>query len=378
MRGAAAIGAAAIAVVAVLAGRAYKRPDPVPEPQPPGMTTGSDSVTLAADAPQWAIVHTALPGAPEPRWGAPLPARVVFDESRTSRLGSPLAGRVSAIFAERGQAVKSGQPLFAVSSPNLAELRAARDKAVVEQKTSRANFERTQSAVEAQVLPEKELVAARQNLAEADLALKLAQQKLASLRVGGAGDAATFTVTAPREGVVVEKTVSVGQPVSPDNGNLIAIADLSSVWVVADIFGVNRLTSLAVGTKAKITIGNNDTERDGQIDQISGVVDPDRHSVPVRIRLDNPDGLLRPNAYVQVRLFDPTPTKATLPASAVMSDGKASFVYVENPKGVLKRRNIEVGSVIGGRVPVTEGLEPTERVVTQGVILVDNQIDLVN
>jgi multidrug efflux pump subunit AcrA (membrane-fusion protein) len=126
-------------------------------------------------------------------------------------------------------------------------------------------------------------------------------------------------------------------------------------------------------------IGNGaESDREGAVDQIGSVVDPDRHSVPVRIRIDNPDGLLRPNAYVQVRLFDPTPTKATLPSGAVMSDGKKSFVYIENPKGTFRRRDIEVGSVIGGRVPVMAGLEISDRVVVQGMILLDNEIALEN
>ena len=100
--------------------------------------------------------------------------------------------------------------------------------------------------------------------------------------------------------------------------------------------------------------------------------------MPVRIRLDNPEGVLRPNEHVQVRFFDPAVNKVTLPASAVMSDGVKSFVYIEQPKGVLTRRDIKVGSVVGGFVPVTADLEPNERVVTEGVILVDNEIDLEN
>jgi multidrug efflux pump subunit AcrA (membrane-fusion protein) len=151
------------------------------------------------------------------------------------------------------------------------------------------------------------------------------------------------------------------------------------VWVVADIFRAG-FPGLEVGAHARVVIGNGAEggDREGTIDQIGQVVDPDRHSVPVRIHIDNPDGLLRPNAYVQVRLIDPTPTKATLPSSAVMSDGKKSFVYIENPKGTFRRRDIEVGSVVGGHVPVLSGVETTERVVVQGMILIDNEIALEN
>jgi RND family efflux transporter MFP subunit len=377
-KAAALIGSAGIAIVSIIAAMSYKRPEPVPEAPPPGMKVGSDSLTLEPNAPEWSVVQTKNADPPEQMWTAAIPARVVFDESRTSRLGAPLSGRVNAVFVERGQAVKAGQPLYTVSSPSVAELRSDREKAIVEQKTAKANLDRIQSAVEAQVLPEKELVAARQQLAEADVALKLADQKLASLKVSGGGDAASFTVTAPRSGVVVEKTVAVGQTVSPDSGSLMAIADLSTVWVVADLFGPH-LAHVTLGTRAKVIIGQTtDGEREGSIDQISAVVDPERHTVPVRIALQNPDGQLRPNAFVQVRLIDPTPTTAVVPASAVMSDGKQTFVYVENPKGVLRMRVIQVGSVINGRMPVLSGLTPSERVVVNGVILVDNEIALAN
>ena len=154
-----------------------------------------------------------------------------------------------------------------------------------------------------------------------------------------------------------------------------AISDLGQVWVVADLFE-NDVGSLVPGGKAKIVVGS--TELDGEIDQVSAVVDPDRHTVPVRVRLANPSGLLRPNAYAQIRFFDPVAARVSVPASAVMSDGAQSYVYVKDKSGALKRRNITVGSVNAGKVPVLSGLEVGEQVVVQGGILLDNQIQLDN
>ena len=369
-------GAVALAILSVIAGRSYSRPEPEAEQPAPGMTVTTDTVTLAPNAAQWAIIKTAEVGPAEPRWSDLLPARVMFDETRTTRLGAPLGGHVTAVFAERGQQVKAGAPLYAVASPSLADLRNDLDKAIVEHDTARKNLERIQAAVDAQVLAEKELVPAKQQLDSTEISLRFAQQKLATVNAGRTGGP-SFTVNAPRDGVVVEKSVAVGQTVSPDNGSLMAIADLSSVWIVVDLFE-SDVGGIAAGTKAQIILGNTDGDRDGVVDQVSAVVDPDRHTVPIRIKLDNPEGLLRPNAHVQVRLYDPTATRATLPASAVMSDGEHSFVYVENPTGKLKRRDVVVGSVIAGRVPVRTGLEPKERVVVQGIILVDNEIALDN
>ena len=84
---------------AIVLARHYKRPDPPTEPAAPGMTVGSDSVTLANDAPMWGVVKLAPAQPAEPHWTDPVPARIVFDEARTSRLGSPLAGRVTAVMS---------------------------------------------------------------------------------------------------------------------------------------------------------------------------------------------------------------------------------------------------------------------------------------
>src|SRR5262249_16658625 len=143
----------------------------------------------------------------------------------TSRLGSPLGGRVTAVSVERGQHVAAGTPLFAVSSPSLAEMRSELAKAAVQRTTAHTNLERVPALGDAGSVPAKELVTAKQEAAEADLSARLADQKLASLRVAGGGDA-SFTVNAPRDGVVVEKNLTVGQLVDPSNGSLIAIADL--------------------------------------------------------------------------------------------------------------------------------------------------------
>lgn len=369
------IGALVCGTCAVVLARHYTRPEPEKEPPAPGMTVGSDSVTLTATAPMWSVVKLAPVEAAEPHWTDAVPGRVVFDETRTSRLGSPLQGRVTAVSAERGQKVKAGDKLFTVSSSGLAELRAELEKATVERNTAKINFDRTKALVDAGSLPAKELVTAQQEVTEAELAVKLANQKLSSLKVGGGGEAASFTVVAPRDGVVVEKTINVGQNVDPSAGSVMAIADLGEVWVVADLFE-NDVGAIAQGGKAKVII--NGSEIDATVDQVSAVVDPDRHTVPVRAKLENKDGLLRPNAYAQLKFYDPSPAHASVPSPAVLSDGANNYVYVKAKDGALKRRNIVIGSASVGKTPVVSGLEVGEQVVVQGAILLDNQIQLDN
>src|SRR4051812_48915539 len=97
------------------------RPDPPVEGAAPGISVGSNSVRLTPDAPQWSVIKVAAVQAAEPHWSDPVPGRIVFDEAHASRLGSPLAGRVTAVTVERGQRVKAGAaPLTTPSPPRAA------------------------------------------------------------------------------------------------------------------------------------------------------------------------------------------------------------------------------------------------------------------
>jgi multidrug efflux pump subunit AcrA (membrane-fusion protein) len=200
----------------------------------------------------------------------------------------------------------------------------------------------------------------------------LAADKLASLKVTAAGDS-QFTVTAPRDGVVVEKAAAVGQQIDASTGSLMAIADLGDVWVVADVFETD-VRGVEPGTPVKVAVGN--TEVGDTVDQVSAVVDPDRHTVPVRITLANPNADLRPNAYAQVRFLAASEASPTVPAAAVLSDGAHSYVYAKAPDGALRRRVITTASVSGAEVPVLAGLTVADEVVTSGAILLDNEIKL--
>ena len=362
-----AIVAAGVGSTAAMLANAYDRPAAPTTPSEPA------SVTPAAAAPPWSVleVKPAAPG--EPRWSDPISARVLVDDARTSRLGTPLAGRVTSVAVERGAHVRRGDPLFTVASSSLAELTADQAKARVERDAARIALDRTQALVDGQALPGKELVAAQQQMIEGELAVRLADQKLAALHVTAAGDS-SFTVTAPRDGVVVEHDLAIGQTVDPSSPSLLAIADLSAVWVVADVFEAD-LGSLAAGAPARVVTQGR--EIDAVVDQVAAVVDPDRHTVPVRVTLDNRDGALRPHAHVQLRFLDATPAPVELPASAVLSDGATSYVYLQHGTALV-RRVVTVGSTRAGQVAVLAGLVPGDTVVTRGAPLLDNQIPLDN
>ncbi|HKA91294.1 MAG TPA: efflux RND transporter periplasmic adaptor subunit [Haliangiales bacterium] len=368
--------AVVVSGLSVLAAARFQREPPPVEAPAPGITVGKDNVALATDAPQWKVIRLGTATASTAHWTDPLPARIQIDEAKLSRVGTPLPGRVTGVFVQRGQKVKTGEALFAVASPAVAELRAERDKANVDLEAARANLDRMKAVVAAHAAAQKELQSAQKEFEQAEVAARLAYAKLATFKVGAGSE---LTVKSPRDGIVVERAVTVGQSVTPDSAEpLCVVADLSTVWVVADLFEAEAV-SIKQGTKATVQspalLG---ATIPGTVDMVSAVVDSVRHTIPIRVRLDNPNLGLRPNVYAQVRFETPAEGEVEVLASAVLTDGTQSYVYVQSPQGRFVKRQVTVGSVRDGRVPVMSGLKEGEIVVEEGGVLLDNQIELSN
>jgi len=368
------IGVACSALAMVLA-LSFHRAPPSELSRAEGIKTGKSDVTLSKGAPQWDSIRLGTAQAANNTWTPTFPAHFRVDETRAARVGTPLAGRVTRVMVELGDPVKERAPLFSVASGDVAALRAEQEKAQVELGVAKERRERIASMVAAQALPGKDELEAAAQLREAELGLKLANAKLASLRVSGSADN-EFTVVAPRDGFVVEKNVLPAQQVSPDQ-SLIEVADTSQVWAVAEIFEGDAL-GITNGTLARLTR----TELPGfsyeaKVDMVSSVVDPARHTVSVRVVVPNPDHLLRPNTYVEMRFQQPVmPGAVEIGASAIVSDGNDKYVYVERGTGHFVRQAVVAGSSNSGRVVVKEGLSIGDRVVEEGAALLDNAIVL--
>jgi cobalt-zinc-cadmium efflux system membrane fusion protein len=368
------IAAAVASALAIWVSSGFTREPPPAAPEAPGLKIEKNEVILSADAPQWRIVKVAPAIAAAVHWSDPVPARVKLDETKAAKIASPLAGRVTNVFVELGQPVKKGDELFSVASPDIASLRADREKASVDLEVAKSTLERTRSLVAAKGAAAKDELGADQQYHQAMLSLRLAEEKLSSLKVSSRANN-EFTLVAPRDGVVVEKNVLPSQQVQTDP--LISIADLGTVWVVADLFEADA-SGIEVGTPAQVTSPSiPDLAVEAKVDMVSAVVDPARHTVPVRVRIDNDGHGLKPNVFAQVRFQVKPPEKSCeVAASALVSDGAKQYVYVQSERGRFTRRDVTAGSVHEGKVPILKGLAAGEVVVEEGAILLDNQIAL--
>jgi RND family efflux transporter MFP subunit len=368
--------AAAIGGVAIIALAMTVKPASPPADVKSGdMTTAKDAIAVREGAPQWKFLKLAKVGEVGSHWTDSVPARISIDESLSSRVGVPVDGRVTRVLAELGDTVRDGQPLFALVSPAVDDLRASREQAQVELDAARTALARIEATVASRALPAKEAESARQRVRTAEVALQLADTKIASMRAASGGR--ELVIPAPRSGVVVDKTVVVNQQVSADGPPLMVVADLSSVWVIADIFESQAVDIRNGGTAEVTSPSLPGATLTGTVLMVSSVGDPERHTLPVRIRLSNADHRLRPNVYARVRFSVHDTTAAVeIPATAIVSDGERQYVYVQDTPGHFVRRDVVAGSAHEGRMPVIRGLAAGETIVAEGAILLDNQIEI--
>ncbi|XXF79179.1 efflux RND transporter periplasmic adaptor subunit [Myxococcaceae bacterium GXIMD 01537] len=342
----------------------------------PKPTVSGESVTLPADGPQWRYVDLAVATLGPALPPLPAPGRVRFDEARTASVGAPLAGRVEQVRVRLGDRVKAGERLFSVRSGAYADLERERRSAETELAARQRTTARVRELVGLKAAPEKELQAAEMDERQAQLTLEAARAKQGSLKVSAEGDN-LFWVTAPRAGTAVDVDVVASQEVTPErDGPLARISDLDEVLVVADLQEADAL-DLSEGQAVTVRAQGSGAERAGKVDRISEVVDAQRRTVEVRVRVANTDRALRPNAFVEVTPSAPADVRRVrVPASAVVTDGARSVVFVAREAQKLERVPVVTGRRREGEVELRAGLSVGERFVARGALLLQNQLEL--
>lgn len=336
-----------------------------------------DTVTLANGAPQYVrfSTHEAKVGAPV---GIPLiTGRVTTVEALTTRLFAPIPGRVLEVQVRLGDRLKKGDKVVSIRSAELPSLQHSLRAASLAVATKQAVLDRTRRLVAGRGAAENDLTIAESELAEAKLAEQAARAHLTSLAVDQVSDD-TFWLLAPRAGTVVSLGAEPGQVVGPDKDSPLAtFADLDEVLVIGDL-SPRDADGVKVGAKVDVMFqGSGDTAATGTLETISEIVDPERQTVPVRVRVDNKQRLFRPNSYVELRIEESGRAgRVIIPASAVISDGVDSVVFVEEKPGVYRRRALRIGGHTADQVEVTAGLTENEKVVTTNALLLLNALDV--
>ena len=282
--------------------------------------------------------------------------------------GVPFGGRVTRSLVRLGDRVHKGQVLYEMSSADYME--AVREYVENSNKANVAasNLRRKKALHESGIVSEKELEEAVSEASDADAALELSRGVLSifgtnpsSVRVGQ-----PLRVISPISGTVVRNDLVIGQILSDDDEAPLAVADLSNVWVRANV-RENIVSSIEKGEEAGIEASGHPTLK-GRICYIGEMLDDKTRTVPVVVECPNPDRILKPGMFVSARFPKVLDDALTVPSTAVFQGNGSKFVYVRQTGLTFRKVPVEVQSLDDGRMLVTSGLEGGENIIADGGI----------
>jgi membrane fusion protein, heavy metal efflux system len=302
---------------------------------------------------------------------------VSFDADQATQVVSPISGPVSRLLVSLGARVKAGQALAEVASPDFAADASAYRKAEALAQNARHIADLDQQLYDSGGIARRDLEQAQTDAVSAEADRDAARQQLRAL---GADDAlleeirenrpvaaGPAVIRAPVEGVVVERLVTPGQLLQAGTTPCFTVADLSTVWVMANVFETD-LPFVAVGDPATVSAGEGGEALPGRVEYVSALVDPTTRAVAVRVVAKNPTGVLRKDLYVRVVLQSRRDSTGLLaPVSAVLRDDEnLPFVFVAKPDGTFDRRRVTLGARVGDEEEIAAGLAAGDAVVVEG------------
>jgi cobalt-zinc-cadmium efflux system membrane fusion protein len=302
---------------------------------------------------------------------------VAFDQNRSTQVLTPISGPVARIQVEVGARVGRGQPLATVASPDFAADVSALRKAEALAKNARRVADLDRQLWKNDAIARRDMEQAETDAVSAEADRDAALQQLRDLGVDaktvgeiqqnksayGAGG----LIRSPLSGTVVEKLITPGQLLQAGTTPCFTVADLSTVWVMANIFETD-LPFVAPGDTARVLTGGPGGPITGRVDYISALVDPTTRAIAVRIVAPNPQEALKRDLYVRVEIQSSRERKGLLvPVSAILRDDEnLPFLFVAMPDGTFPRRRVEIGPRMGDRQEITSGLSAGETVVAEG------------
>jgi Cu(I)/Ag(I) efflux system membrane fusion protein/cobalt-zinc-cadmium efflux system membrane fusion protein len=291
---------------------------------------------------------------------------ITADETKLSYVQMRFSGYIQKVFANATyQYVRKGQPLFTIYSPDLV---ATEREYLVAEKNTKQVIHSTIPGVASGAASLVEAAADRLKQ------WQVPESEIARLKSTGQVEQ-ELEIDSPVSGYITERDAFPSTSVQPET-RLYAIADLSTVWVNAQVFQ-NDLAHIKAGDPAAISVDTYPGRVfSGRVDFIYPAVDMSTRTARVRIILENPDLNLSPGMFVNVALKALMGTQLVIPASGVLQSGTEQIVFVNNGDGYLEPRKVQLGDRAGDNFTVLKGLKEGEQIITSANFLIDSESQL--
>ena len=346
--------------------------EPMGHPVAPPPIIQGEQLRFPAGHPQLTLLTTATAIAAN-SVAIDLPARLVWNEEKTERIYPAFAGRVVKLNADVGQTVRAGQVLATLASPEFGAAQADTAKAQADARFSERAFQRQTELFEAGIVSRKEYEQAQADAQRANAEVARAQ---ARTQLYGGGNAVNqqLGLSATVSGVVVERNLSAGQELRPEQGGpgslpLFVVTDPRSLWVQIDAREAD-VASLQPGTPISLTLPNFPGQSfAAKITATGDFIDSNSRTVKVRGVIDNNQRILKAEMLGSAKFERALEKGVLVPSRAVQLRGSQYWTYVQKEPGVFEGRKISIGYEGLDKVLVTNGVKDGELVVSDNGLL---------
>ena len=282
-------------------------------------------------------------------------------------------GRVAAIYVEAGDHVRQGQVLAhlnnSVLEPQVANLEAALEQARAEAELADAEYHRAQAVGASGALSAEETEKRRSSGVTAAARVKVASAQLDEAKAR----LARADIRAPADGIILTRTVEVGQTAMPGGDALFRLSKDGEIELRGQV-AEQDLPLLKIGQSVDVRLTGTSKVYEGQIRLLGAVIDPATRLGTVRVAL-TPDPNLRPGAFARAEVTVSNAERAVLPQTAVLTDDKGSYVLIVNSQNKVERRAVRVSGMVQNGVSIAEGVVANDQVVaTAGAFLQEGEL----
>ncbi len=313
-------------------------------------------------------------------------AAIELNADRTSRVSSRVGGRIVKLMVSQGDRVKTGQPLAFIDTVELDQIWSEYRKNRGRHNLALKNLQREETLFEKNVAPEKDVLKARQELGETEADLVFSRERFRLLGVdvqtveskknSDINSRPLIPILSPIGGAIIEKSVTQGEVVSPEK-LLFTIADLSTLWVLVDIYEKD-MSKLRTGATAHVSVNAlPDRTFKGKISYIGDVVNDATRTVKTRVTIENGDGLLKPGMFATVSIDSIKDVNVekimAVPEEQVLIDGPLKYVFIRIGENIFKKKDVVLGRSLGKKVEILEGLREGDMLVTKGTFALKSE-----
>ena len=301
-----------------------------------------------------------------------LNGEISYDQNNVVKVMPLVSGICQEVKVNIGDRVSQGQPLATIRSSEAAGLQsdlvAAKNNVQIAQKS----LEVAQSMQEKGVASQRDILQAQADLAKAQSDLSRVQSQQSIIGTS-ATSGSSVSLICPQAGYIVERKLNPNQQIRTDDASpLFTVSDLKRVWVMANVYEVD-VEKIQIGEAVTVTtLAHPDRKFEGKIDYISNALDPVSRTLQVRVVLDNPDYLLKPQMFARVGVSFKEKERQMpyVPSEAIVFDRSRNYVVVYKAKNDLEIREVELLDAQGPKTYIQSGLQPGEKVISKAALMI--------